>query len=41
MRQDCAQLGWSRDELLKMYQEKEDGFIKVPKNHRANGEAGA
>lgn len=40
MRQDRAQVGWSRDELLKNVPEKEDGFIKVPAIID-NGEAGA
>ena len=30
MRQDRAQAGWNRDELLKNVPETEDGFIKVP-----------
>jgi aspartyl-tRNA(Asn)/glutamyl-tRNA(Gln) amidotransferase subunit C len=30
MREDVAQAGWDRDELLKNVPESEDGFIKVP-----------
>ena len=40
MRQDRAQAGWNRDELLKNVPETEDGFIKVPAIID-NGEAGA
>ena len=40
MRQDRAQAGWTRDELLKNVPETEDGFIKVPAIID-NGEAGA
>lgn len=40
MRQDRAQPGMSRDELMKNVPEKEDGFIKVPAIID-NGEAGA
>ena len=40
MRQDRAQAGWNREELLKNVPETEDGFIKVPAIID-NGEAGA
>jgi aspartyl-tRNA(Asn)/glutamyl-tRNA(Gln) amidotransferase subunit C len=40
MRQDRAQAGWDRDELMKNVPESEDGFIKVPAIID-NGEAGA
>lgn len=40
MREDVADEGWSRDELMKNVPESEDGFIKVPAIID-NGEAGA
>ncbi|EOH82733.1 Asp-tRNA(Asn)/Glu-tRNA(Gln) amidotransferase subunit GatC [Enterococcus malodoratus] len=40
MREDVADEGWSRDELMKNVPEHEDGFIKVPAIID-NGEAGA
>ncbi|MDN6519109.1 MAG: Asp-tRNA(Asn)/Glu-tRNA(Gln) amidotransferase subunit GatC, partial [Enterococcus sp.] len=40
MREDVADQGWSRDELMKNVPEHEDGFIKVPAIID-NGEAGA
>lgn len=40
MREDEAQPGWNRDELMRNVPESEDGFIKVPAIID-NGEAGA
>ncbi|EOL46685.1 aspartyl/glutamyl-tRNA(Asn/Gln) amidotransferase subunit C [Enterococcus phoeniculicola] len=40
MRQDRAQPGWNRDELMRNVPETEDGFIKVPAIID-EGEAGA
>ncbi|KAF1298632.1 asparaginyl/glutamyl-tRNA amidotransferase subunit C [Enterococcus sp. JM4C] len=40
MRQDRAQSGWNRDELMRNVPETEDGFIKVPAIID-EGEAGA
>lgn len=40
MREDVAQPGWDRDELMRNVPESEDGFIKVPAIID-NGEAGA
>lgn len=40
MREDVAEKGWNRDELMRNVPESEDGFIRVPAIID-NGEAGA